>query len=64
MSPVIVLMCGTAVACADAVEPQSPTNIFAPASTPAKSIFGDSIANGVGNETESEAEKHVNATDG
>jgi cytochrome c oxidase subunit II len=43
MSPVIVLMCGAAVAFADTAQPWSPTNIFAPASTPAKSIFGLSL---------------------
>jgi cytochrome c oxidase subunit 2 len=43
ISPVIVLMCGTAGAFAGAAQPWSPTNIFAPASTPAKSIFGLSL---------------------
>jgi cytochrome c oxidase subunit II len=43
MSHVIVFVCGAAVAFADAAQPWSPTNIFAPASTPAKSIFGLSL---------------------
>ena len=43
MSPVMVLMCGAAVAFADTTQPWSPTNIFAPESTPAKSIFGLSM---------------------
>lgn len=34
---------GTALAFADPTRPSSPTNIFAPASTPAKSIFGLSV---------------------
>ena len=34
---------GTALAFADLSQPSSPTNIFAPASTPAKSIFGLSL---------------------
>jgi cytochrome c oxidase subunit II len=41
--PVIVLMYGAAIAFADTAQPWSPTNIFAPASTPAKSIFGLSL---------------------
>src|ERR1700680_5320212 len=40
MSQVVVWICGTAAAFA---QPLSPTNIFAPASTPAKSIFGLSL---------------------
>src|ERR1700751_6432231 len=40
MSPVLVLMCGAAVAFADTAQPWTPTNISAPASTPAQSIFG------------------------
>jgi cytochrome c oxidase subunit II len=43
MSPVVVLICGAGVAFADTAQPWSPTNIFAPASTPAKSIFGLSL---------------------
>ena len=43
MSPVVVWICGTAAAFADTAQPLSPTNIFAPASTPAKSIFGLSL---------------------
>jgi cytochrome c oxidase subunit 2 len=43
ISHVIALMCGPAVAFADTAQPWSPTNIFAPASTPAKSIFGLSL---------------------
>jgi hypothetical protein len=39
----MVLMCVAAVAFADTAQPWSPTNIFAPASTPAKSIFGLSL---------------------
>jgi hypothetical protein len=39
----MVLMCVAAVAFADSAQPWSPTNIFAPASTPAKSIFGLSL---------------------
>jgi len=40
---VIILMSGTAAAAADTPQPWSPTNIFSPASTPAKSIFGLSL---------------------
>ena len=43
MSQVVVWFCGTAAAFADTSQPLSPTNIFAPASTPAKSIFGLSV---------------------
>jgi cytochrome c oxidase subunit 2 len=47
ISPIVVwmcgTMCGTAAAFADTAQPLSPTNIFAPASTPAKSIFGLSL---------------------
>src|SRR6202521_5963808 len=43
MSQVVVWICGTAAAFADTAQPLSPTNIFAPASTPAKSIFGLSL---------------------
>jgi cytochrome c oxidase subunit II len=39
----MVLMSGTALVFADSAQPWSPTNIFAPASTPAKSIFGLSL---------------------
>lgn len=42
MLPVAVWMCGAA-AFADTAQPLSPTNIFAPASTPAKSIIGLSL---------------------
>jgi cytochrome c oxidase subunit 2 len=38
-----VLICGTAAAFADTSQPLSPTNIFSPASTPARSIFGLSL---------------------
>jgi len=38
-----VCFCGTGLAFADPTQPLSPTNIFAPASTPAKSIFGLSL---------------------
>jgi cytochrome c oxidase subunit 2 len=40
MSQLVVWICGTGIAFADPAPPFSPTNIFAPASTPAKSIFG------------------------
>jgi cytochrome c oxidase subunit 2 len=43
MSQFVFWMCGTAAAFADTAQPLSPTNIFAPASTPAKSIFGLSL---------------------
>jgi len=43
MSPVVVWICGATAAFADTSQPLSPTNIFAPASTPAKSIFGLSL---------------------
>src|SRR5882762_9926881 len=43
MSQVVVWICGAAAAFADTPPPLSPTNIFAPASTPAKSIFGLSL---------------------
>jgi cytochrome c oxidase subunit 2 len=43
ISQVVVWICGTAAAFADTTQPLSPTNIFAPASTPAKSIFGLSL---------------------
>src|SRR5258708_15709427 len=43
MLQVVVWICGTAAAFADPPQPLSPTNIFAPASTPAKSIFGLSL---------------------
>jgi cytochrome c oxidase subunit 2 len=43
MSPVVVWICGAAAAFADTAQPLSPTNIFAPASTPARSIFGLSL---------------------
>ena len=43
VSQVVVCMCGTAVVFAETARPISPTNIFAPASTPAKSIFGLSL---------------------
>jgi len=43
MWQVVVWMCGAASAFADTAQPWSPTNIFAPASTPAKSIFGLSV---------------------
>ncbi|HEY6766214.1 MAG TPA: cytochrome c oxidase subunit II [Candidatus Sulfotelmatobacter sp.] len=42
-SQILVCLGGGAVAFADATQPLSPTNIFAPASTPAKSIFGLSL---------------------
>jgi cytochrome c oxidase subunit 2 len=40
---IVVCVCGSAQAFADPGPPWSPTNIFAPASTPAKSIFGLSL---------------------
>jgi cytochrome c oxidase subunit 2 len=40
---ILVWICGTGAAFASIVQPSSPTNIFAPASTPAKSIFGLSL---------------------
>ena len=40
---ILVCFCGTGLAFADPTQPLSPTNIFAPASTPAKSIFGLSL---------------------
>jgi cytochrome c oxidase subunit 2 len=40
---ILVCVCCTAAAFADHAPPLSPTNIFAPASTPAKSIFGLSL---------------------
>jgi cytochrome c oxidase subunit 2 len=43
MSPVVVWICSATAAFADMAQPLSPTNIFAPASTPAKSIFGLSL---------------------
>jgi cytochrome c oxidase subunit 2 len=43
MSRLVVWICGSGAAFADAAQPLSPTNIFAPASTPAKSIFGLSL---------------------
>jgi len=42
-SQILVCVCCSAAAFADAAWPLSPTNIFAPASTPAKSIFGLSL---------------------
>ena len=39
-SQILVCVCCTAAAFADPAAPFSPTNIFTPASTPAKSIFG------------------------
>jgi len=42
-SQLVVLICGAGTAFADPASPFSPTNIFAPASTPAKSIFGLSL---------------------
>jgi cytochrome c oxidase subunit 2 len=42
-SQILVFVCCSATAFADAASPFSPTNIFAPASTPAKSIFGLSL---------------------
>ena len=43
VSHLVVLIFGSGTALADAAQPLSPTNIFAPASTPAKSIFGLSL---------------------
>jgi cytochrome c oxidase subunit 2 len=43
VSQLVVWICGTGIAFADPTPPFSPTNIFAPASTPAKSIFGLSL---------------------
>jgi len=42
-SQILVCICCSAAAFADPTSPLSPTNIFAPASTPAKSIFGLSL---------------------
>jgi cytochrome c oxidase subunit 2 len=42
-SQILVCVCCSAAAFADPASPFSPTNIFAPASTPAKSIFGLSL---------------------
>ena len=42
-SQILVLVCCSAAAFANAASPFGPTNIFAPASTPAKSIFGLSL---------------------
>jgi cytochrome c oxidase subunit II len=42
-SGILACFCGTGLAFADPSLPLSPTNIFAPASTPAKSIFGLSL---------------------
>ena len=42
-SQILICVGGAAAAFADAARPLSPTNIFAPASTPAKSIFGLSL---------------------
>jgi cytochrome c oxidase subunit 2 len=42
-SQILVCVCYPAAAFADPAPPFSPTNIFAPASTPAKSIFGLSL---------------------
>ena len=42
-SGILVCFCRTGLAFADPTQPLSPTNIFAPASTPAKSIFGLSL---------------------
>jgi cytochrome c oxidase subunit 2 len=42
-SQILVCVCCSAAAFADPTSPFSPTNIFAPASTPAKSIFGLSL---------------------
>ncbi|PYX46739.1 MAG: cytochrome c oxidase subunit II [Acidobacteria bacterium] len=41
--PIFVCFGGAALAFADPTQPSSPTNIFAPASSPAKSIFGLSL---------------------
>src|SRR3984885_11164406 len=43
MAKVVVWSCSAAAAFADTAQPLSPTNIFAPASTPARSIFGLSL---------------------
>lgn len=43
MSQLVLLICGAGTAFAEPARPFSPTNIFAPASTPAKSIFGLSL---------------------
>jgi cytochrome c oxidase subunit 2 len=42
-SQILVCVCSPAAAFGDSVSPLSPTDIFAPASTPAKSIFGLSL---------------------
>jgi cytochrome c oxidase subunit 2 len=42
-SQCLVWLCGAATAFANTAQPLSPTNIFTPASTPAKSIFGLSL---------------------
>jgi cytochrome c oxidase subunit 2 len=42
-SPILLCVCCSTTAFADRASPLSPTNIFAPASTPAKSIFGLSL---------------------
>src|SRR5437879_6872697 len=42
-SRIFVCFGGAALAFADPSQPSSPTNIFAPTSTPAKSIFGLSL---------------------
>ena len=41
--PIFVCFGGAALAFADPTQPSSPTNIFGPASSPAKSIFGLSL---------------------
>ncbi len=43
MTQLVVVICGVGAAFAETAPPFSPTNIFAPASTPAKSIFGLSL---------------------
>jgi len=43
VSQILVCVCCATAAFADPAPPLSPTNIFAPASTPAKSIFGLSL---------------------
>jgi cytochrome c oxidase subunit II len=43
VSQILICVGGAVAAFADAARPLSPTNIFAPASTPAKSIFGLSL---------------------
>jgi cytochrome c oxidase subunit II len=43
LSQIPIWVCGAGRAFADTAQPLSPTNIFAPASTPAKSIFGLSL---------------------